>query len=76
MANPIRLKRSAVADKVPINTDLELGELAINTADGRLFTKMNNGSDHIVEFGRWVQMTQEEYDAISPEPYLLYVIVG
>jgi hypothetical protein len=30
----IKLKRSAVASKVPVTTDLELGELAVNTWDG------------------------------------------
>jgi hypothetical protein len=50
MANTLRLKRSSVASKVAATTDLQLGELAINTNDGRMFTKRNAGSDEIVEF--------------------------
>lgn len=40
----ITLKRSSVAGKVPLTTDLVLGELAINTKDGFVTTKKNNGS--------------------------------
>lgn len=40
----IKLKRSDVPGKVPLPGDLELGELAANTADGNLFLKKNNGS--------------------------------
>lgn len=44
-------KRSAVADKVPQTTDLALGELAINTRDGKLFLKKNDGVETVVEIG-------------------------
>jgi hypothetical protein len=47
----VKLKRSATANKVPLTTDLELGELAINTNDGKLFLKRNNGADSIREIG-------------------------
>lgn len=48
----IKLKRSAVASKVPVTTDLELGELGINTYDGKLFLKKNvSGVETIVEVG-------------------------
>lgn len=51
MANVLRIKRSSVANKIPLTTDLQLGELAINTSDGRLFTKKNeSATDYIVEF--------------------------
>ena len=36
-ANIVKLKRSAVAGKSPLTSDLQLGELALNTYDGRLF---------------------------------------
>ena len=39
MATPFRLKRSAVASKRPATTDLQLGELALNTYDGYLYTE-------------------------------------
>ena len=40
---PFRIKRSAVEGKRPQTTDLELGELALNTYDGRLFAKKDTG---------------------------------
>ena len=49
MANLIKLKRSAVAGKAPTTSDLELGELALNTYDGKLYTKKDNGTASIVE---------------------------
>ena len=41
MASPIRIKRSAVPLKRPGISDLQLGELALNTYDGKLFTKQD-----------------------------------
>ena len=40
----IRLRRSAVSGSVPGGSDLNLGELALNTADGAIFVK-NGGGD-------------------------------
>jgi len=34
---------------VPTTSDLALGELALNTYDGKLYTKKDNGSASIVE---------------------------
>lgn len=52
MANTIKIKQSAVASKVPLTTDLSLGELAVNTYDGKLFLKKNvSGTETIVEIG-------------------------
>ncbi len=51
MANTFRLKRSSVASKVPTTGDLQLGELALNTFDGKLYTKKDNGTQTIVEIG-------------------------
>jgi len=50
MANTIRHKRSAVAGAAPTAAALVPGELAINTADGRLFTEKDNGT--VVEFAQ------------------------
>lgn len=51
MANTVKMKRSSVAAKVPATTDLQLGEMAINTTDGRLYSKKNVASvDSIIEF--------------------------
>ena len=49
MANTIKIKRSAVPAKAPTTGDLALGELALNTYDGKLYTKKDNGTASIVE---------------------------
>ena len=51
MANTVRMKRSAVAAKVPTTADLALGEIGINTFDGKLYIKKDNGTASIVEIG-------------------------
>lgn len=43
MAQTVKLKRSATPAKVPSTTDLALGELAINTYDGKLYLKKDVG---------------------------------
>jgi hypothetical protein len=48
MPNLIKLKRSAVASAIPTTAQLDLGELAINTFDGKLYLKRNNGTESIV----------------------------
>lgn len=48
MANSVKLKRSAVQGKTPTTGDLELGELALNTYDGNLFFKKDDGTSSIV----------------------------
>ena len=48
MANTVKLKRSAVTGKVPTTSDLQLGELALNTYDGNLFFKKDSGTPAIV----------------------------
>ena len=47
----IKMKRSAVAAKAPTTSDLTLGELAVNTNDGKLYLKRNDGTEAIVEIG-------------------------
>jgi hypothetical protein len=50
MAVKIELKRSAVPGKIPTTSSLELGEVAINTYDGKLFYKQDiSGTESIVE---------------------------
>lgn len=52
MANTIKMKQSSVASKVPQTTDLALGELAVNTYDGKLYLKKNvSGTETVVEVG-------------------------
>jgi hypothetical protein len=55
MATPIRIKRSAVPGKKPQISDLQLGELAVNFYDGKVFFKQDQGAvgvgTRIVEVG-------------------------
>ena len=51
MAGTVKLKRSAVAGKIPSTTDLALGELALNTHDGKAYIKKDDGAESIVEIG-------------------------
>lgn len=41
MANKIQVKRSATPLKVPTTSDLDLGEIAINTYDGKMYIKQD-----------------------------------
>jgi hypothetical protein len=47
--NKIELKRSAVPGRVPTTSSLDLGELAINTYDGKVFFKQSGSLTRIVE---------------------------
>jgi hypothetical protein len=47
MTNRVLLKKSSVTAKVPLTTDLEYGELALNYADGKLYFK---DSSNAIEF--------------------------
>ena len=52
MSQQILIKRSSVAGKTPTTVQLALGELAINTYDGKVFLKKNVlGTESIVEVG-------------------------
>ncbi len=49
MAVNIELKRSAVPGKIPSTSQLQLGELAVNTYDGKIYFKKNvNGTESIL----------------------------
>jgi len=39
MANKILVKKSSVAAKIPLTSDLDYGELALNYTDGKLYYK-------------------------------------
>lgn len=49
MAVKIELKRSAIPGKVPTVSQLDLGELAINTFDGTVYFKQDNGTQQIIQ---------------------------
>lgn len=48
MSQNIQLKRSSIPGKVPTTEQLNLGELAINTNDGNLYFKKNDGTESVV----------------------------
>lgn len=51
MATVINFKRSSTQNAVPTTSDLSLGEVAINTYHGRMYTEKNDGSAAITEIG-------------------------
>lgn len=56
MAQTIKLRRSAQQGAVPTTEQLQLGELAINTRDGKVFIKKSDGTnEQVVEVGSGAQ---------------------
>lgn len=53
MAQKILIKKSTVAGKVPTPAQLDVGELAVNTADAILYTKDSDGTIRILSSGGW-----------------------
>jgi len=51
MANKIVLKKSSVAAKVPLATDLDVGEIAVNLVDKKLYSKDAGGTVILVGTG-------------------------
>jgi hypothetical protein len=51
MANTLKVKRSATPAKVPTTSDLQLGEIAVNTYDGKMYIKKDDGTASIVQVG-------------------------
>jgi hypothetical protein len=47
----LKFRRSAVPAKAPTIADLELGEVALNTFDGKMYMKKDDGTQAIVEIG-------------------------
>ena len=48
-------KKSTVTGKVPVSADLEIGELAVNTADKKLYTKHSNNA--VVQIGTTITIS-------------------
>ena len=46
----ILLKRSGVAGSVPTTTSLQVGEIALNTYDGKAFLHKSGSTDEVVQF--------------------------
>lgn len=67
MSNTVLLKRSSVAAKVPTTAAMSIGELAINTYDGALFLRGNNGADFVRQIGgsAYPDMRQANWQAVA-----------
>lgn len=52
MANKIILKKTSTASKVPLASDLEVGEIAVNLADQKLYSKNASGTVILVGDGQ------------------------
>lgn len=57
----IKLKRSAVAGKIPTTTDLALGELAINTFDGAIYMERDTGTPEVIR----IAYANQDYGLIT-----------
>jgi len=49
MAQIVKLRRSSTSGKIPTTANLELGELAMNTYDGRIFFEKNTDGTITIE---------------------------
>ena len=51
MSEKIQLRRSSVAGRVPTTAQLDLGEIGINTHDGKVYIKKDDGTAEVIEVG-------------------------
>ena len=76
MEQTIKLKRSSSAGAIPGTGDLALGEVAINTADGRMY--MKDGANSIVWINKTSEITgttpQASDGTNKPVGYVWYVV--
>jgi hypothetical protein len=65
-------KKSSTPSAIPVAGDLQVGELAVNTADGKLFTKhtdnsikeIGSGGGGVVGLPTFVQQTEPTQNSI------------
>jgi hypothetical protein len=65
MAQTIKLKRSATQGGSPSTSQLSLGEVAINTYDGKMYIKKDDGSESIVEIRGPLTATHTTYEYVA-----------
>lgn len=68
MPQIIKLKRSATPGQVPTTAQLDLGEIAINTNDGKIFFKKDDGAPVILEVGGSVAGAASKVGASATAP--------
>ena len=56
----VKIKQSAVAGKIPLSSDLQQGELALNTADIKLYSK--NASGAIITLASGADQFEQTFD--------------
>lgn len=64
MSNIIKHKRNSTPGAIPTPEDLVLGELALNTADGRVFTKKTDGTIIDIATSGGVDGGEVQYDQL------------
>lgn len=69
MAQQIKLKRSAVAGRIPTTSSLDLGEIAVNTADGKLY--FQRGDSTIQSFFTTNALTTGSLQQSGSDSYFL-----
>ncbi len=65
MSQNIRLRRSSVPGRVPTPEQLQLGEVAINTYDGKLFIKKDDGTVSLITVGETASIATSASYAIT-----------
>lgn len=70
MAQTIKLKRSATQGNIPTTAQLELGEVAVNTYDGLVFIKKDNGTESIIQLNptSLSDLTNDMWEVTSTVP--------
>ena len=58
-------RKSTVVGKVPLATDLDIGELAVNTADKKLYTKHSDGNVILIGTFITISSTPPENPSIN-----------
>lgn len=78
MASIVKLKKSSVAGKIPLTTDLDYGELALNYADGKLYYKKSDGTtvDSFQAGAGGVTVSDDTTTAATYYPILATIISG
>lgn len=65
MTQTVKLKRSATPGKIPVPADLELGELAINTFDGKIYFEKDDGTASIVRVANASEVSAKQDTLVS-----------
>jgi hypothetical protein len=63
MATVIKIKRSETASSIPSAADLEVGEIAMNAVDKKLYTKLANGT--VVEIANYIDGATKEDTGVA-----------